>query len=123
MSFASDLAQFAAKTEQRARAVHQGAALMVQESIVEGSAVTGAPPLPIAHGNFQYAGFLRNSVTLTYPDADTAIIATPAYFAKDVEDNPRGVRYEEGGAHGWKLTIAAFGRIVGVVARRIAGYG
>jgi hypothetical protein len=121
MGFSDSLQRFAAKTEQRARAVHQATAVAVKQSWVEGSPITGAPPLPIATGNAPTVGQLRRGVKLTYPDPDTALIYTTVPYAAEVEDNPRGVTFTEGGAHGFKQTVAGFPRIVEAVTTRIVG--
>ena len=62
MSFGSDLTLFAQKVEGRQRALFVGCVNAVQESIVDGSAVTGAPGQPVDTGN------LRASWQQRYPD-------------------------------------------------------
>ena len=121
--FASALAGFKKTVETRNSAVFTAAAVEIRESIKYGSAVTGAPALPVAPGRFPRAGALRDSVTLTFPDPNSAVIYTTSPYAQDVEDNPRGVQFNSGGPHGWKLTVAAGVRIIENIARRIAGYG
>lgn len=122
MSFADEVRRFAEKAERNERAVFTAAAVEIRESIKFGSAVTGAPAMPVAPTVFPRSGALRNSVTLTFPDPDTAIIYTDSPYAVDVEENTKGHTFAEGGPHGWKLTVAAFDRIVDTATKRIAGY-
>jgi hypothetical protein len=123
MTFASDLARFAKKTEQAATAVFVATAVELRESIKFGSALTGAPAMPVAPNDFPRAGALRDSITLTFPDPNTALIYTTKPYAVDVEDNARGHTFNSGGPHGWKLTVAAFPRVLETVAKRQSGYG
>lgn len=121
MSFADALRQFAAKTERSTTAVHQAAAVAIKDSWLNGSAETGAPPLPMATGDAKTVGKLRRGVRLTYPDPNTALIYTTVPYAEEVEDNPRGVHFTQGGAHGFKLTVAAFPHLIETVTKRIVG--
>jgi hypothetical protein len=121
-SFAESLRRFAQKTEQNAAAIHQGVAVAVKESWLNGSPVTGAPALPIAIGNAPTVGKLRRGIRLSYPDATTALIYTTIDYAEEVENNPRGVQFHSGGPHGFALTVAGFKPIVETVTRRITGY-
>lgn len=123
MTFAVQLDQFAAKTDRTLTAVSDGTVVDLRDSIKFGSAVTGAPAMPVAPTRFDRAGALRDSITVSYPDPNTALIYTTKLYAVDVEDNPKGNTFTSGGAHGWKLTIAGFGRVVDTVAKRQAGYG
>jgi hypothetical protein len=123
MGFADELRRFGEKTERTATAIHQTAVVEVKRSWVEGSELTGAPPLPIATGNAPTVGKLRRGVRVSYPDANTALVYTTIDYAEDVEDNPRNVEFTQGGPHGFKLTVAGFPRIVDTVAKRITGGG
>lgn len=120
--FASALQRFAATAESNARAIHQSVAVEAKRSWVEGSPLTGAPALPIATSNAPTVGKLRRGVRITYPDANTALVVTDVGYAPEVEDNPRGVHFTEGGPHGLKLTVAGFSHLLETVARRITGY-
>lgn len=122
MSFADEVRRFAEKAEQRERAVFTASVVEMRESIKFGSAVTGAPAMPVAPTVFPRSGALRNSVTLTFPDPNTAIIYTDSPYAQDVEENVKGHAFHDGGPHGWKITAAAFERIVDTATKRIAGY-
>jgi hypothetical protein len=123
MSFAEQLQRFAATTERNATAIHENVVVEVKRSWVEGSPITGAPPLPIATGNAPTVGKLRRGVRVNYTDPNTALIYTTVEYAEEVENNPRGVHFEQGGAHGFKLTVAGFPRIVEAVAKRTLGGG
>lgn len=122
MTFAADLARFAKKTEQTTAAVFVGTVVDLRDSIKYGSATTGAPAMPVAPNRFDRAGALRDSITVSYPDPNTALIYTTSPYALDVEDNAKGHTFNSGGPHGWKMTIAAFPRVTETVAKRIAGY-
>lgn len=121
-AFASTLQRFATQTGTDARAIHQSVVVEVKRSWVEGSALTGAPPLPIATSNAPTVGKLRRGVRITYSDANTAFVVTEVRYADDVENNPRGVHFTEGGPHGHKLTVAGFPRLLETVTRRVTGY-
>lgn len=121
MTFANGLQQFAAKVPVKQRAVFTSTATQMWASIKNGSALTGAPAMPKAPRQFPRAGALREGITITFPDQDTALIYTTSPYAHDVEDNVKGHSFADGGPHGWKLTEAAFQRIVETTARRIAG--
>lgn len=121
-AFASTLQRFATQTVTDARAIHQSVVVEAKRSWVEGSALTGAPPLPIATSNAPTVGKLRRGVRISYLNANTAVVVTEVGYAEDVENNPRGVTFHEGGPHGLKLTEAGFPRLLEMVARRITGY-
>lgn len=123
MTFASQLARFAQKVETRSTAVFVGTVVELRDSIKFGSSMTGAPAMPVAPGEFLRSGALRDSVTVNYPDPNTALIYTTSPYAIDVETNVKGHTFHSGGPHGWGLTIAAAPRVVQTVAKRIAGYG
>lgn len=119
--FSRAVAEFAKGALQKESAVFISTAAQIRASIRDGSALTGAPSMPVAPSQFPRAGSLKESVTLSFPDANTAIIYTTSPYALDVEDNAKGHTFNEGGPHGWKLTAAAAPRIVVTTAERIAG--
>ena len=121
MSFVGGLEQFAKKAIKNEQAVFVTSVTQMRESIRFGSAVTGAPAMPVAPSRYEKAGALRDSVVATYPDPNTAIIYTTKWYAPVVEDNTNNVQFASGGPGGWKLTAAAFERIVDDNARRIGG--
>lgn len=122
MGFSDEIRRFAEKAERNTSAVFVATVVELRDSVKFGSAMTGAPALPVAPNEFPRSGALRDSVTVTYPDPNTALIYTASPYGPDVEDNPKGHTFHSGGAHGWKLTTAGFPRIVDTVAQRIAGY-
>lgn len=121
-TFADGLQRFAAKVGDRSDAILVATGVELQRSVKFGSEITGAPEMPVAPNDFPRAGALRDSITLTFPDKQTALIYTTKLYATDVEDNPKGHTFNNGGPHGWKMTIAAFERVVDDVTRRITGY-
>lgn len=121
MSFAGGLQQFAKKVVVNQRAVFTSTAAQMHGSIKNGSALTGAPPMPKAPSQFPRSGSLREGITISFPNEDTALIYTTSPYAEDVENNPKGHTFVDGGPNGWKLTEAAFHRIVETTAQRIAG--
>jgi hypothetical protein len=121
MTFAAELSRFGTKTPKQIEAVFVGTVVELRESIKFGSALTGAPAMPVAPGQFKRAGALRDSVTASYPDQNTAIIYTTEPYADDVEDNAKGHQFKSGGPHGWKLSAAAFPHIVETVTTRQSG--
>lgn len=123
MSFGGQIAQFGAKAKADLNAVFVGTVVELRDSVKFGSALTGAPALPVAPSEFPRAGALRDSVTVTYPDPNTAIIYTDKLYARDVEDNTKGHTFHNGGPFGWRMTIAAATRVVEMVTKRITGYG
>lgn len=123
MSFADDLKRFSTKTQGKSNALFINVASGVKESIVNGSAVTGAPGQPVDTGN------LRDSWQLTFESKQSALVSTNIAYAPVIEDNlrssfnPRGEQPERepgrksiksivGGFHSVKLTVGAFDRIV-----------
>ena len=116
MSFESDLAAFAAKTEAKRRAVFVNTVSAVQDSVVNGSAVTGAPGQPVDTGT------LKDSWRLDFDGADSALISTKVEYAPVIEDNLRGasLRSQVGGFHSVKLTVAGFERLVDAEVAKVA---
>jgi len=123
MSFADDLQRFAVKTQGKSNALFINVASGVKASIVDGSAVTGAPGQPVDTGN------LKASWQLTFESKNSALVSTNVAYAPVIEDNlrssfdPRGTMPEKdvlrepkkstvGGFHSVKLTVGAFDRIV-----------
>jgi hypothetical protein len=119
-TFARAVAEFAKGAMDKEHAVFISTAAQIHGSVKDGSALTGAPQMPVAPSRFKRAGSLRKGITLSFPDANTALIYTASKYAPDVEDNAKGHTFNEGGPHGWKLTRAAFDRIVETTAERQA---
>ena len=120
MSFASDLQRFRLKVETRQRGVFLGCVAAVDESITDGSVVTGAPGQPVD------TGFLRASWQQTFPDEWVGDITTNAVYAPGIEDGvgPHGpitLRSEVGGFHSVKLTRANWDLVVRDTVREVVG--
>lgn len=116
--FARAVAEFAKAALLKEQTVFVSTAAQIRGSIRDGSALTGAPQMPVAPSRYDRAGALRESITLAFPDANTAIIYTTKPYAEDVEDNAKGHTFNVGGPHGWKLTRAAFDKIVETTVER-----
>lgn len=137
MAFSDDINAFAAKVKRRQQALLVGTVELLDTSIKDGHALTGAP------GQLVDTSFLINSWQITFPSTNTAQTATNVSYAKVVEDgvrtsfNPKGVdrpprkKVSEGGArylgpskvgghHSVKLTRAAWPKIVQHVTRGLA---
>lgn len=115
--------QFSAQIERDRRAVFVATVDDLRDSIKFGSAVTGAPALPVAPSEFPKSGELRDGVRVTYTDPNTAVISTDVSYALEVEDDSKGQVFTSGGPHGWKISAAGFPRILAAVTRRITGLG
>lgn len=123
MTFASQLQRFAQNVQRNNTAAFHASVAELRDSVKFGSSTTGAPAMPVAPSEFPRAGALRDSVTVSYPDPNTALIYTTSPYAKDVEDNVKGHTFHSGGPHGWAMTAAAGVRVIETNAKRIAGYG
>lgn len=118
MGFREQWATASADAMNKVHTVFANSVSQAYESIVNGSAVTGAPPLPVADGE-PGAGELKSGVHLEVTSPTSARISTSVKYAGNVEDNVRGVRFHNGGPHGWKLTAAGFDRIVATEAEKL----
>lgn len=130
MTFTADLKAFRDLVERRSRLTFVESVSAVKGSIVEGSAVTGAPGQPVDNGN------LINSWQDTFPEDWVGQVATPVVYAPAVEEgqqppyvtsrgtqvNPRPMtlRSAVGGFHSFKLTVAGWRRLLEDVVRRVA---
>ncbi len=148
MSFGDDLRLFGEKAERNIHAVFLGSVDAVHGSVVEGSAVTGAPGQPVDTGN------LKGSWQETFPEPMVGQVATNVVYAEAVEHGqqepyttsahgtsrtledgtvvsytvlggtqvtpgPMTFRSGVGGAHSVKLTRAGWQDIVRDVARQV----
>ena len=136
-AFRDQLHTFVEHVEGRTQAVFVGVTTEVQQAIVNGSALTGAPGQPVDTGflksswigafitptswqlttNVAYAPVIEEGVRAAY-DAEGA--TPPAVFLDGLPKGPRGgtkhVKSTVGGQGSVKLTRAAFQRIVDHVA-------
>lgn len=119
MSFQADVHRFAMTLEERQRQLLPYVAGTVYDSIVFGSALTGAPGQTVDEGH------LRGSWQLTFPSATEALVATASPYALENEDGVRAdgrpyiQRSPVGGRHSVKLTEHSFDRIVANAAMSI----
>ena len=127
MSFESDLAAFMAKTRYKTQAAFVNTCVAVKESIVNGSAITGAPGQPVGQYGPGYhpgmvGGTLKASWQLMFVGATAALIATNVKYAQVIEDNVRGAKLRStvGGFHSVKLTVAGFDRLVDAEVAKVS---
>lgn len=122
MAFADDIAKFTVKLDRVGENLVPRIGQLTQQSIVEGSALTGAPGQPVDTGN------LRNSWHLSFPEPGVAQITTHVEYAEVIEDGvgrygPLRLRSAVGGFHSVKMTRMAFSRIVDhAVGTLMSGY-
>jgi hypothetical protein len=121
--FAANLQRNAAAVFAKCRAIHVRVADLAFDSIVHGSALTGAPGQPVASPIFARSGALRDSFTRTQTGPNVITISTNFGYADDIEDNLKGFRFRSGGPHGVKLTVLAAPRLVAQAAQEILGGG
>lgn len=120
MTFGDDIEKFLGKLDGRNRDVFLNTVVAVQSSIVEGSAVTGAPGQPVDTGN------LRASWRTEFEAADVAAITTNVAYAPPIEDGegphgPLALRSQVGGFHSVKLTRNGFQALVDDVTAKVNG--
>ena len=127
--FDSQLARFSAKLDRRVKDVFVRSTEEVQQSVVEGSAVTGAPGQPVDTGN------LKTSWIGAHQEPMVWRLATNVAYAPIVEEGGMvggagrsgamwGGRYtlrsEVGGFHSLALTRAGWQRIVTHAVREVS---
>lgn len=117
MTFSSELRAFADKAERRVNDVFVRSTEEVHESVVNGSAVTGAPGQPVDTGN------LRTSWVDEFTSPATWRTTTGVEYAPYTEDQVGGMtlRSEVGGFHSVKLTRGGWPRIVEQARREVVG--
>lgn len=122
MGFRDDLTRFEKKVAAKNQAVFVATVAAAKTSIVEGSAVTGAPGQPVDTGN------LKGSWQVEFETPTRALISTNVAYAKSIEDGvsyahggtPMTVRSQVGGFHSIALTIAGLDKIVAAETERLA---
>lgn len=119
MGFAADLQRAGATIFAKCHAIYERVADLAFDSIVHGSALTGAPGQPIAAPIFEHAGALRASWKQTQASPNVITISTDFGYAPFVEDNLKGFRFRSGGPHGVKLTVLAADRIVAAAMQQV----
>lgn len=114
MSFEDDLRRFERKVRNQLDQVYNGTVVQLARSIVEGSALTGAPGQPVRRGDLKRSWrIIRVSKYISY-------IMTQSPYAHIIEDNRRGavLRSKTGGFHSVKLTRAGFHNVVRYESRK-----
>lgn len=127
MSMERDLVRFAERLEERARGAFLGGVSGAKESVVTGSAVTGAPGQPVDTGN------LRASWQQSFPEDWLGRISTNVEYAPAIEEGqqepyelpdgrtvtpqPMTLRSAVGGFHSVKLTRAGWQAIADQAVR------
>lgn len=129
MSFDTDLKAFTRKVSKRQRDIFVGCATEVHKSVVEGSAITGAPGQPVDVGNLKTSftpDFLsrwlwQDTTNANYARSIEAGIQAP-YTRADgtkVTPGPMTLLSKVGGFHSVALTRAGWQRIVAAVNARV----
>ena len=116
--FSDQLAAFEETLRQRQRDVFLGTAEGLQESVVEGSAVTGSPGQPVQSGNLKGSWIESFSGEWQWQTATNTVYA-PAIEEGEGPYGPMTLRSEVGGFHSVKLTRAGFGDLVDGVVREM----
>lgn len=121
MSFAGDIGAWRQKVDRRMRDVFVASTVEVEQSVKEGSAVTGAPGQPVQTGH------LKNSYTPAFEGPLTWAVTTNVEYAEPIEEGvgphgPLTLRSEVGGFHSLKLTRAGWPRIVDHAVRQVVGH-
>lgn len=118
-NFGADLQKFVLLVRERQKAVFKDACAMAEESIQNGSAISGAPGQPVQTGKLLLSWQLRL-------DSDTqATIDTNSLYAPAIEDGvgkygPLTLRASRGGFHSVKLTVAAWPQLIAAAQAKAA---
>jgi hypothetical protein len=138
MTYSEDIKRFRGVVQSNLLDVFTASALKVHESIVAGSALTGAPGQPVDTGFLRSSWIVAFQATPVYPkpperkksgrtDASpppaappqgsvgvvySASVSTNAEYAEYIEEGIRKTRSKTGGPGSVKLTRAAWRRIV-----------
>lgn len=146
VGFADALRSFGIRTQAETQQILEASAVAVHESIVHGSAITGAPGQPVDTGE------LRDSWTVKRISSTAFEISTNSPYARAIEHNWRkvrkghikafklanpkvkrvtkkvrsiirrslgGLRFRSGGPHGVRLTAQHFPRLVTALVREL----
>lgn len=119
MGFEDDVTRFAQKVERIFAEAHRGCAEEALHSIVEGSALTGAPGSPVDTGH------LRGSWHVVPVGPLHTLIVTNAAYARSIEEGTRAgreivIRSPVGGSHSVALTRLGWDKIVNKVGAEVA---
>ena len=119
-AFEAQIARFTAKVDGRIEKLHLRCSELLNESVVEGSSITGAPGQPVQKGQ------LRGSFQLTFPKRLFSSLLTKLVYAPGIElgkDMRSGktlsLRSAVGGFHSVKLTRAGWNKLVRMALKEI----
>lgn len=118
-TFEADIKVFELKLERMADGLLPAIAATAHESIVDGSALTGAPGQPVDEGG------LKASWQLAFPTPEIAEITTKSVYAVPNETGirhdgkPYQLRSPVGGRHSVALTYVGLPRIIEHEAKRL----
>ena len=115
MSYDGGIARHTTLTTQRYRALFTGVTVDVGNSVRYGSPVTGAPGQPVRTGN------LLRGWQDQFVGAWLWVLKTNVEYARDVEDNVRGVAFRNHGPHSVALTVQGFPRLVSARLAEVRG--
>lgn len=131
-AFGDQIKVFAVKVDAKTSEAFANIVSATQDSIVNGSPLTGSPGQPVGQYGPGYhpgevGGALKTSYQVEFESPTSALISTNSPYAQQNEDGvarPGGGAYTQrstvGGRHSVALTVAGFDRIVASEADRVA---
>jgi hypothetical protein len=130
-AFADQVRVFTTKVDRVSNDVFVNVVSATQDSIVNGSPVTGSPGQPVGQYGPGYhpgevGGELKTSWTVEFESPDAAVIGTNSEHAIQNEygisatGGPYRQRSSEGGRHSVAQTVAGFGALVADEVRKVA---
>jgi hypothetical protein len=129
MSFASDLAAFNAKQKRLTRALFVNTVAAADDSIRNGSVITGAPGQIVGQYGPGYhpgevGGTLKASWQTVFESATQATIGTNLIYARQMEEGTRAgrelrQRSAVGGFHSAEKTIQGFDKLLESEAKKL----
>lgn len=112
MAYNGGIATHSRKVQVRHQQVFGALTSELGRSVRDGSELTGAPGQPRKTSNLYFSWIDRFTAPFRWE------IATNVKYATVIEDNPRGVRFRNGGPHSVKLTILGANRVLAAVLER-----
>lgn len=121
--FLDGIRRFQRTVQVRSEAAFTNVVAAVQDSIQNGSSVTGAPGQPVVTGN------LRTSWQSEMRSPTSAVVSTNVEYAPSIEDavsyahggTPLTLRSEVGGFHSVALTVAGLPQLVASEVAKMEG--
>ena len=114
MSFIDDIHRYQRRRDERFRNIFVACTELIQESITNGSRVTGAPGQPVD------TGALRGSWSPRFVGRWAWRTSTKLVYAPVIERGNYKQKSEVGGPHSFELTRVAWERIVAEAERRVS---